>query len=399
MPHIYINESDNTLPGSQEQQFNVVYIPARTASAATDVKAPKLYTTVDEFIKEGEPGASMSATTLEAVMACNLLKQGFHVLYEVILTSADPDWKKLEDKGAYQIKFLTNGADADGSISLMNDTSSAHGMLTCAELRGDCIALVDHAKEITPTAGDTVADAIRDSFETALTTAKDKAKLAAAFSPWCEFDFGLKNASEVHTNVELPGSFAFLMAYASACKNNPNWYAAAGRLRGSIPNLVKPTYDFGEVDCRKLQARVISADGGFGTGDNMGFAINPICNVRPFGIVVWGNRTLNANTDGLVASSFLNVRNLCCDIKKVLYDAARKFTFEQNTDILWFNFCAEIRPLLDKALSGNGIKGYKIIKDSTNVKGRLKARVKIVPIEAVEDFELTLELEDAIVAE
>ncbi len=389
MPHIYINESDNTLPGSQEQQFNVVYIPARTATAASDAKAPKLYTTVDEFIKAGEPGASMSATTLEAVMAYNLLKQGFHVLYEVILTTADPDWKKLEDKGAYQIKFLTNGADADGSIGLMDDEGTTHGMLTCANLRGDCIALVDHAKTITPTSSQTVAQAIRTSFG----TMPDNSKLAAAFSPWCEFDFGFT------TNVELPGSFAFLMAYASACKGNPNWYAAAGRLRGSIPNLVKPKYDFGEVDCRTLQARVITADGGFDTTDNKAFAINPICNVRPFGNIVWGNRTLNANTNGLVASSFLNVRNLCCDIKKVLYDAARKFTFEQNTDILWFNFCAEIRPLLDKALSGNGIKGYKIIKDSTNVKGRLKARVKIVPIEAVEDFELTLELEDAIVAE
>lgn len=102
------------------------------------------------------------------------------------------------------------------------------------------------------------------------------------------------------------------------------------------------------------------------------------------------------NAEGLRASSFLNIRNLVCDIKKTLYKASRKFTFEQNDDILWANFCSEISPLLDRALSGSGIRGYKITQEETSIKGRLKAHIKIIPIEAAEDFDLTVEMTDSL---
>lgn len=98
----------------------------------------------------------------------------------------------------------------------------------------------------------------------------------------------------------------------------------------------------------------------------------------------------------LTASSFLNIRNLCIDIKKTLYRAARRYTFEPNSDVLWINFKAAITPLLNKMTSDNGIRGYQIIKTPTNKKALLAARIVITPIEAVEDFDLTIELNDSI---
>ena len=98
----------------------------------------------------------------------------------------------------------------------------------------------------------------------------------------------------------------------------------------------------------------------------------------------------------LVASSFLNIRHLCSSIKKQLYRSARKFTFEPNSDVLWIKFKDSITPLLDEMKNNQGIKGYQIIKVKTNKKAVLKARIRIIPIEAVEDFDLTVELTDSI---
>ena len=98
----------------------------------------------------------------------------------------------------------------------------------------------------------------------------------------------------------------------------------------------------------------------------------------------------------LTASSFLNIRQLCIDIKKTLYRAARRFTFEPNSDVLWVNFKGAITPLLEEMKANQGLKGYQIIKVKTNKKALLAARIKIVPIEAVEDFDLTVELTDSI---
>jgi hypothetical protein len=43
-----------------------------------------------------------------------------------------------------------------------------------------------------------------------------------------------------------------------------------------------------------------------------------------------------------------------------------------------------------------GIKGYKITKVMNNQKALLTANIRIVPIEAVEDFDISIYLEDSI---
>jgi hypothetical protein len=43
-----------------------------------------------------------------------------------------------------------------------------------------------------------------------------------------------------------------------------------------------------------------------------------------------------------------------------------------------------------------GIRDYKFVKDATDRKALLKARIRIVPIEAVEDFDIGLYLEDSL---
>lgn len=46
--------------------------------------------------------------------------------------------------------------------------------------------------------------------------------------------------------------------------------------------------------------------------------------------------------------------------------------------------------------SNRGIKDYKMIKVTSKEKALMKAKIKIVPIEPVEDFDISVYLEDSI---
>ena len=380
MPKYKITEVDNTGSLSLNEQSNVVYIPG--GGVRKYAKLCKTQKELDDMIGSNAKDSSY-------FLASRLISLGMQVLYEMFQTTAGgtipitaEDWKALEDKNKYDIRFLTTGGYAIPSAD----------MIACATKRGDCIALVDHAKTLADSgeAGDdnSYAGKVRRAVS-AYTS-----KYAACFTPWFTADLGDTSATDV------PGSAGYLLAYARSVQSNPLWKAVAGVFRGRIPELVSVDYDYTSADCDKLQGRAEELDG---EGDNSVFAINPICYRRysgfagGFNYVIYGNRTLLAPGEkGLQATSFLNVRALITELSKTLYNASVTYTFEQNSDVLWVNFKSLITPLLDKMQSGEGIAGYRIDRIATNKKARLCARVTIVPIEAVEDFELEIYLEDSL---
>jgi phage tail sheath protein FI len=135
-------------------------------------------------------------------------------------------------------------------------------------------------------------------------------------------------------------------------------------------------------------------------GTSPPFACNVIANFRG-SYYLWGNRTCeelgaaaSREKGDLIASHFLNIRQLCVTIKKKLFTACRQFTFDPNSDVLWVNFCNAIRPTLENMRADQGIRDYKIIKLETEKKATLKAKIRIIPIEAVEDFILEVSLDD-----
>lgn len=393
MPHIYINETE-VISNNNEANTNVVYIPGIKEGGSLTTNEPKLFTRVSDFLYDVTGDRKGTVTDDNAIMAKELLSLGMPVLFESY-GSTKPDATaltagivKLADKGLYRLKFLTVGAYADISSSAL-----VKAMLDCAIARGDCIVLLDHAKTVSTQTGQSKAAAVQAAFkglESVTGIDNNGLKLAAGFTPWCKCF--LDGDTE---GKELPASFIYLAACANTLKTSASWNAVAGVAGGACPFEIKPLISYGDADDLVLQSRAINTDGSFDDeNDNQDMAVNSIRFIDPFGYLVWGNRTLNTNESGLTACSFLNIRNFVCDVKKALYTAGRKCTFEQNTDILWVNFCGEVTPLLDSALSGSGIRGYKLLREPTEVKQRLKAVVKLTPIYAVEDFDLTLELTD-----
>lgn len=428
MPKILVNEIDNTSGASSSSLTNTVYIPCGITRTVTVDSTEYTFTSLSEGHTEEElvPHLLKSAAELDSfvsdisgvftseaaisitrgltpgagmsfALAKYLLNNGCYVLLQLVVTDSSIEWGKrfeeLKDKGLYDPKFLCMGEFAVGGQYELS------GLIGVAESRGDCIALVDHPLDMS-SSGET-----GDSYSTRVHTWAQSinSAYAAMFSPWCSNTMYNSGTRAQPVYPLLPPSFSFLASYANSIKSNPTWLSAAGAFRGAVPGLVKVGVKYGEKDIDALQNRVTTYSAGkesFGEGDNAGTAVNPICNIDPFGIIIWGNRTgLLNGADGLKATSFLNIRNLACDVKKTMWKAARRYTFEQNTLRLWLNFCSQIRPLLDQAKTGEGISSYKFVQEETSAKARLKARVIIVPIEAVEDFELSFVLDDSIETE
>ena len=449
MPKITINEIDMTNTFVAGDLNRVVVVPGLIGVGA-DSKyvsgTPTLCKTVSEFqsvfgttpytfaaiLGSGKPAQVEVPASYDKgwIVANSLLNLGMQVLY-IGFNKGDPeifegetptaskfeeflqgwDSSALKDRSIYDFRFLTLGGyntiPEGGTYGIEDKTEDKTlNIVKVAKSRKDCIALVD-CKSTSVT-----YDAVMKDFNTTGTGKIPYAAISktwedtfvAAFAPWCTFnlsEFGLApissgeepNAKVVNT-IDLPGSIVYLFAFAQSIQNYPTWYAAAGSVRGVSPYAYAPKQIYGELAVDTLETR----DPGTAT-------INAICNVYPYGYLMWGNRTLcpvgmtnsgEETGEDLSASNFLNIRNLIIDIKKTLYQACRSLTFEQNNDTLWTKFTAAITPLLDTMKTSNGISGYKLTKGTPTVKAEMVATLRIVPIEAVEDFTIDIEIGDSL---
>ena len=305
------------------------------------------------------------------------------------------DWDKLADKALYDIRFLTTG----------EFFAPSKKMVECAAKRCDAVALLDSKEKEVKAVRLDLETKVGKTFDV-LDTTSDPRSFAAAFAPTLSMNLMAltEDGEEIVKLFEhVPASFGYLCAFATSVQSNPVWYAAAGSFRGIIPELAGVDKDYSTAEIEMLQARAKNDEVALDdSGDNVGIAINPIAYVRPFGHIVWGNRTFRdnaSNDDGtglLKATSFLNCRIISSEVAKTAYNAARKYTFEQNSEVLWLNFTSQLLPLLERMETGNGILDYTITRVATNKKARLAARITLIPIEAVEDFDIEIELTDSI---
>lgn len=302
-------------------------------------------------------------------------------------------FKALEDKNEYNVKYITSG----GYPTFVGNYSLAQDMLDVAAARNDAIALIDHpddpAAELGLDRG--VYKAANDYF--ALGAARNS-EFGAMFTPWGDYNC-VTMAQTTGYIQAMPASFGYLMCLAHALKTSPNWLAMAGVSRGIVPNLRK-------LRTNKVLSNVLAEEyqPKKGLNENNRISINAITNVKPYGLTIWGNRTLKPVVKSTVATNFLNIRNMMSDIKKLTYNTAKSLMFEQDSDTLWLSFKSGVSPLLDQLKSGFGISDYKLIRGTTKydgselMRGEMSAVIKIFPLYAIEYFEITVVVSDNDVA-
>ena len=316
---------------------------------------------------------------------------------EYLYSKLNERLNNIEDKNEYSVKYITSGGyptfieltQDDGSKSY----SLADAMIDCAMQRGDAVALIDPV--------DDPEDPLRYNDENSVYykannffgSGKNNS-FGAMFIPWGTYT--CVTVTDINKMSQLmPPSFGYLMCVATAIKTSPNWLAMAGVTRGIVPNLKA-------LHTNAILSNVIAEDYQPKYGkENNKVSINAITNVKPYGLAIWGNRTLEPVAEkGTTALNFLNTRNMVSDIKKLAYSTAKSLMFEQDSDTLWLNFKSGVSPLLDQLKSGHGISNYKIIKGTTKyngqalTRGEMAAVIKIYPLYAIEYFEITVVIAD-----
>ena len=342
-------------------------------------------------------------------------------------------FEEFKDRNLYNLKFITSGAHANlfiedhrlgASHKILPDCvdkekSYFEELVGVAAKRGDAVALIEIQNDYDLEQGTFInkAQLIED-----FTTNNHKYEFAACFYPWGVYSMGFSG----DVLKEMPASFGYLMAFAYSIQINDDWFAASGVARGFIPNLVSLNYQVGDSFMHVLQSDeakwydrddfIEKVTGYSDDEDYLPIRINPIMFKGAYGMRVWGNRTFSfIGDDGIWAATrsnisfreYLNVRMLLCDIKKQIYGAATRVTFEPNDDITWLNFKGLVNNLLDRMQNGRGLEWYHWYKEfaddghGNRRKATIKATLSIKPIEAVEYFDITVYLtdEDAVVAE
>ena len=336
--------------------------------------------------------------------AYELLNLGYPVLYKILnkidyvnnkwkegevedLTSAD-FWAPLKDRSIYDFRYLISGI-LENNTEINNRMSELASKLDAnSDGRGDVIALldIDKTKYIHESNPSTQIKAATDII-IAANELSSADKFSAIFAPTVEYVY----SSTHYTNKEFSGSFHYLMCAANSAQNNFNeWYANSGYNRGLGKFVVAgtPGVKLGDQAVKLLQPRTVTK--------GLQKAVNLIIKIRDT-YYLWGNRTAHTlDHVGLKASHFLNIRQLCATLNKQIYGTCKRFTFDPNSDVLWINFKNAIRPTLETMKANQGIEDYNFELLPSTQKAELRARVQIIPIEAVEDFYIGIALVDSI---
>lgn len=427
---VRILELDKTTPVlAGTDSTDIAFVPGFSVSpGATTI--PKLVTSVAEFEQEFGP-APREFTEEEAdyynqygfvkgfkdtgyIMAKELLREGMSVVYANLTDTSNvcpldaiylennalsAALKAIADKGVYSVKYITSGGyptvvkkfdeETGEEMPKEADASIGQQLIDCAATRGDAVALLDYQLDCTESAYGS-----DESFYARVNLSLEglnSPEFGTMMYPWAQYTV----ADGV---ADLPASFAYLMCVARAIKRGPNWLAMAGVARGQVPNIRKcltPGDVLTNTAAEEMQPK-------FGAENQRLISVNCITNIRPYGLTLWGNRTLKPleRNKGTVALNFLHTRNMISDIKKLLYTTAKELMFEQDTQDLWRRFKAGIRPLLEKLKNGSGISDYQIVRGTTRyngeplTRGEVAAIIKIYPVDAVEYFELAVEIND-----
>lgn len=318
----------------------------------------------------------------------------------------DPKDSSFDSVGDYSVKFITSGGYPTFEYCFKSSGTAfplMTGMINLAAKRGDAVALIDHTnnpdRDVYPStlggAGNAVIDVIRS-----IGGNIKNGDFGAMFTPWYECSHG---AIAADGSAFVPASVGYLSALAVQLRDYNPWLAVSGVTRGRVPNLTTSTTSDTLHTVQLLTNNVADSYQALPTdADISQISINPITYIRNVGYCIWGNRTLRNNSTGTSALSFLNVRGLVSDIKKLIYEASQTNLFEQNTDITWINFKAAITPLLDRMTANYVLQDYSITRylidpvTGENVPSyKVLAVIRIRPINSIEVFDLTVQLENA----
>ena len=265
----------------------------------------------------------------------------------------------LENKDEYVFNIVS----APGLVyATSGHSAQLDSIISLAENRGDCIAVVDlveHGATVSNTTG--AAASVNSSY-------------TSTYWPWLQMQSGTGKNVWVPASVVIPGGYAFTDGASAP------WFAPAGLTRGGIGDVIQPERKL----TRSQRDELYSAN------------VNPIATFPGAGINVFGQKTLQKKKSAL---DRVNVRRLLIELKKFVGDASRGLVFEQNTNTTRNSFLAQVNPYLESVVQRQGLYAYRVVMDDTNNtpdtidRNQLIGQIYIQPAKTVEFIVLDFTIE------
>ena len=253
------------------------------------------------------------------------------------------------------------------------------------ETRGDSMAIIDIPGGYEPEAESSEVELERIGSvqqTTSLIQLRDfNTSYGCTYYPWVKVKDQRENG-----DLWMPPSVVALGTMASSQEVSAVWFAPAGFNRGGL--------DRGSSGLNVIEVReVLKATQ---RDDLYEININPIARFPSEGIVIFGQKTLQATPSAL---DRINVRRLVLFLKKQISRIASGLLFDQNVKTTWQRFINQVNPLMDSVKAGSGIVDYRVVLDETTTtpdlvdRNTMYAKIFIKPAYAIEfigiDFVIT----------
>ena len=259
-------------------------------------------------------------------------------------------------------------------------------LINLCESRGDALAVVDVKGGYTPQYESTNSAASRRGTVSATvnelkTNLVVNSSYGATYYPWVQ----IKDSNSGQT-VWAPPSIPAIGAMSYSQRASELWFAPAGFTRGGLSGGKGGVPVVGVVDRLTSRDRDTLYEN----------RINPIASFPAEGIVIFGQKTLQATPSAL---DRINVRRLMIYLKRQISRFASTILFDQNVRVTWNRFKGQVEPFLRGVQAGLGITQFKMVLDETTTtpdlidRNIVYAKIFIQPARAIEyiaiDFILT----------
>jgi hypothetical protein len=180
--------------------------------------------------------------------------------------------------------------------------------------------------------------------------------------------------SEVERWVPVTGFIGATIARVDF--NQAQWWAPAGLNRGVIDNIIDIA-----INPTKAQRDIMYYN-----------RINPIVNFFGQGIVIWGQKTMQAKPS---AFDRINVRRLFLYMERAIEKLARFFIFELNDEITRSRFRGLVNNFLSEIKARRGVFDFLVVADETNNtpdivdRNEFVAEILVKPTRVIEFIKLT----------
>jgi len=306
-------------------------------------------------IKEMEPFGNMLMAGKDEFTSYE-----YNTVKRALRAVADPEFVEMN-------LLALPGIKTDGLTKLATEV--------CEE-RGDSLAIIDITGDYTPRteSTDSVANR-RGVVSTAVSNLKDRkfnTSYGACYYPWVQIRDSIDAAT-----LWAPPSVVALGVMGSSERASEVWFAPAGFNRGGLSD------GAAGIPVTGVRQRLSKKD----RDQLYEQGINPIAKFPSEGIVVFGQKTLQARASAL---DRVNVRRLMIYLKKEVSRRATQVLFDQNVEATWNRFKALVEPLLASCKARFGLTEYRLILDETTTtpdlidQNVLYAKIMLKPARAIE---------------